>query len=279
MTPNEADDLIYDKIQSMQNGKIGLTMDNFFDLIEEFKKLAGLKKIDSLSSEYKCINLVNSLCESMVKCCNKQCDVRRTKLFNCSQCEKSYYCSTECQKQHWKEHKLVCKEISGERNGEMPKTEYFKEKNKLFDRHLHIIAVPDYNYSKENLAVFNHSPKQKAMFRKLYPNYREQTQYTSKGFLKESEFHALTKCLQCDNKNPKHLFQCGQTMPGKRDNGLAMHCNTPFNGVVCENCCIWCKICKKAMCVSCDHHTMKGHCKTCSDILEPDPSEDGCNVC
>ena len=67
-------------------------------------------------------------------------------------------------------------------------------------------------------------------------------------------------------------------MPGKKNKGLAVHCKTPFHGVVCEKCCIWCKICKKSMCVSCDHYTMKGHCKTCSDILEP-PDVEGCNLC
>lgn len=106
----------------------------------------------------------------------------------------------------------MCKEISEERNGEKPKTEYFKDKEKLFDRHLHIMAIPGYNYSKLNLAVFNQSPQEKAMCRQLDPNYREQIQYISKGYLEESEFRALTKCLQCDNKNPKHLFQCNAIM-------------------------------------------------------------------
>ena len=208
MTPNEADEYIFDKIQNKQHSKTGLTMDEFFNFTDEFKQLAGLNQIDPLSSEYKSMNLIETLCEQMMKCCNKQCDVRRTKLSTCNQCQKSFYCSKICQKQDWKEHKLVCKEISEERNGEKPKTEYFKDKEKLFDRHLHIMAIPDYNYSKLNLAVFNHSPQEKAMFRQLDPNYPEQTQYTSKGRLEESEFRALTKCLQCDNKNPKHLFLC-----------------------------------------------------------------------
>ncbi len=28
----------------------------------------------------------------------------------CGKCKISYYCSRECQKRHWKTHKLVCKE-------------------------------------------------------------------------------------------------------------------------------------------------------------------------
>jgi ankyrin repeat protein len=32
------------------------------------------------------------------------------KLPACSQCRKTYYCSTACQKQNWKQHKKTCSE-------------------------------------------------------------------------------------------------------------------------------------------------------------------------
>ena len=31
------------------------------------------------------------------------------KLMKCSGCQKAFYCSTECQKSHWKKHKLQCR--------------------------------------------------------------------------------------------------------------------------------------------------------------------------
>lgn len=93
MTPNEADELIFDKIQNKQISKTGLSIDDAFNFTDEFKQLAGLNQIDLQSySEYKSMNLIETLCEQMMKCCNKQCDVRRTKLSTCNQCQKSFYC-------------------------------------------------------------------------------------------------------------------------------------------------------------------------------------------
>lgn len=37
-------------------------------------------------------------------------------LLKCGRCRSSFYCSKEHQKQHWKEHKLICKEADGAQN-------------------------------------------------------------------------------------------------------------------------------------------------------------------
>lgn len=38
-----------------------------------------------------------------------------TKLMKCAKCELQYYCSRECQVQHWPEHKALCKEKRGQK--------------------------------------------------------------------------------------------------------------------------------------------------------------------
>lgn len=42
-------------------------------------------------------------------CGNPDCEVYSNRMKKCSVCESKRYCSTECQKKHWKEHKKVCK--------------------------------------------------------------------------------------------------------------------------------------------------------------------------
>ena len=44
------------------------------------------------------------------RACEKKED-EGVKLSKCSSCKNVYYCSTECQKKHWKHHKRVCKKI------------------------------------------------------------------------------------------------------------------------------------------------------------------------
>jgi len=44
-----------------------------------------------------------------IRCGNTVCKVYSNKMKMCSVCESKRYCSEECQKAHWKEHKKVCK--------------------------------------------------------------------------------------------------------------------------------------------------------------------------
>ena len=39
-----------------------------------------------------------------------------TELSKCGNCNCAYYCSAECQKNHWKEHKAQCYEICPKKN-------------------------------------------------------------------------------------------------------------------------------------------------------------------
>lgn len=47
------------------------------------------------------------------KCSNPACDIgeAEVKLKTCSRCHNAMYCSVECQRKHWAEHKPLCKHI------------------------------------------------------------------------------------------------------------------------------------------------------------------------
>jgi len=44
------------------------------------------------------------------KCDN--CNATEVKLMNCSRCHHAKYCSKECQRDHYSEHKMICTVIS-----------------------------------------------------------------------------------------------------------------------------------------------------------------------
>ena len=48
------------------------------------------------------------------RCGNPACQVYSNTMKKCSVCERRRYCSNECQKAHWKEHKQVCKPVEKE---------------------------------------------------------------------------------------------------------------------------------------------------------------------
>lgn len=53
-------------------------------------------------------------CKREEKClvCKRQpCDVMKENLLCCTRCKSSFYCSVECQKTDWKQHKTVCKDM------------------------------------------------------------------------------------------------------------------------------------------------------------------------
>ena len=64
---------------------------------------------DCLDEKYKKVKSV----KKMGWCCNKTCSlpgrkVERSKMLCCTQCGEANYCSVECQRAHWKDHKKNC---------------------------------------------------------------------------------------------------------------------------------------------------------------------------
>ena len=59
------------------------------------------------------------------KQCSK-CGKTDGELKRCAQCKLTYYCGQDCQKQHWPEHKQICKETAKANKGEDSST---KKKN------------------------------------------------------------------------------------------------------------------------------------------------------
>ena len=55
----------------------------------------------------KHINENKTLWVTVFKCF--QCGKRGHKLPKCTQCSQAYYCNADCQRQHWKKHKPVCR--------------------------------------------------------------------------------------------------------------------------------------------------------------------------
>jgi len=54
-------------------------------------------------------NIIDGLIEGF-KCGNCQKEASK----RCSKCKQEFYCTRECQVQHWKEHKKVCKPLGKE---------------------------------------------------------------------------------------------------------------------------------------------------------------------
>lgn len=83
-------------------------------MVNYFRKRIPCKCLDKRYKEVKSVI-------KMGLCCNPSCSlpdrqVERKKMFCCSGCNTSYYCSYECQKSHWKRfHKLDCKRLAKEK--------------------------------------------------------------------------------------------------------------------------------------------------------------------
>lgn len=46
--------------------------------------------------------------KKLLFCCNNECILLKDDLKKCSGCHKAHYCSAECQKVDWRNHKLIC---------------------------------------------------------------------------------------------------------------------------------------------------------------------------
>ena len=151
----EANDFMRSKLEEWEARPSGVDFEDVFTLIDMTKKMFKTDNID--------VHIFEDVESRLMKCCNKKCEVRRTKLFSCSQCRSIFYCSEVCQRSDWKNHKPECNKISGggfEKSKKI-KDSYFNDKKTLFDRNLHVDSVPDKNYNKLNLQIFNFSDNQR----------------------------------------------------------------------------------------------------------------------
>jgi hypothetical protein len=47
----------------------------------------------------------------MYKCCNPDCNEMSHKMKKCEKCKKTRYCSKDCQKANWSDHRINCNTI------------------------------------------------------------------------------------------------------------------------------------------------------------------------
>ena len=81
-------------------------------LVSFYRKRVPCSCLDKKYKEVKSV-------KKMGVCCNKTCSlpgrmVERSKMFSCTQCGYANYCSVECQRANWKEHKKNCYEHAKE---------------------------------------------------------------------------------------------------------------------------------------------------------------------
>ena len=77
-------------------------------LIKYYRKRIPCSCLDEKYKEVKSV-------KKMGWCCNPNCSVRkieRRKMFCCTQCGEVNYCSIECQKEDWKDHRGWCVEFA-----------------------------------------------------------------------------------------------------------------------------------------------------------------------
>lgn len=79
-------------------------------LLSFFRKRIPCKCLDEKYKEFK--SVIKTRC-----CCNSKCSlpgskVERNKTLYCSRCNQVCYCSRECQKADWKEHKEYCRAVA-----------------------------------------------------------------------------------------------------------------------------------------------------------------------
>lgn len=90
----------------------------YADSLEVVKEITRLATNHLLLVQKLCMKTINHPTEGITQvACHKDtyklacisCGISpKTKLFKCGRCEITRYCSKECQKNHWKEHKKFC---------------------------------------------------------------------------------------------------------------------------------------------------------------------------
>ena len=78
-------------------------------LVSYYRKRIPCSCLDKKYKEVKSL-------KKMGRCYNANCNhpdglVERSRMFSCTQCGKANYCSVDCQKSHWKEHRVQCEAV------------------------------------------------------------------------------------------------------------------------------------------------------------------------
>jgi hypothetical protein len=99
---------------SMDNPKLAELNDaDPHTLISYFRHRIPCSCLDAKYKQVKCT-------PKMGECCNHKCSLRynkveRSAMMSCGRCRIAHYCSTQCQKAHWKDHKEECEEYVKEK--------------------------------------------------------------------------------------------------------------------------------------------------------------------
>ncbi|CAD8184296.1 unnamed protein product [Paramecium octaurelia] len=76
------------------------------------------------------------------------CKIQDVELLRCSQCKSFYYCSIECQKQDWKQHKSICSEIQLQLQREQQKAQRKAQGKKDIEDFAEFSVVGQGNFSE-----------------------------------------------------------------------------------------------------------------------------------
>ena len=104
---------IRDCLLQMKEKKLALLwidgMRKYNDEIKKLIKLADKKGINSQKNQSITMAFNYEIDKIVCTLCHRRSE-KDTKMKKCSRCLTAYYCSLDCQKTHWKEHKKVCKQ-------------------------------------------------------------------------------------------------------------------------------------------------------------------------
>jgi hypothetical protein len=109
-------------LQMSERLVIEVMINRFINLFpERFHELGySIMREHLVSSEVN--SILEELCKPMIIAPQTQCIICGSKLnlSKCSRCRKAYYCSANCQKEHWPYHRNVCRPSSSKESVEKP---------------------------------------------------------------------------------------------------------------------------------------------------------------
>jgi mitochondrial splicing suppressor protein 51 len=102
--------------------------------------------------------------------CNK-CGKELERLQRCSQCASVYYCSRECQKDHWKTHKIECATLANKRAQEASPEEQGRT-NFTNKASKHLEYAPDKPFTRLDNGTWLHGRPERDVYKLLIDAFR-----------------------------------------------------------------------------------------------------------